>query len=315
MVKQLNVLVTGAAGFIGKKLVQNLLKSGYDVIGFDKKSEDINTELITGDIVFFDFDEILDDVDVVFHLAGLLGTTELFHRIIEAEKVNVVGTLNLLESMRRKDVDKIVFTSKPNMWKHNAYTISKENCERYLDMYREIYGFKAVITRPFNVYGPNEPLIEYRKAVPYFIVQALKNENLEIFGNGEQMMDPIYVTDTVEALKLCSKKLPKETVEIGTREVISINHLAQKIIDLCESQSEIIHTPMRKGELDSSMITSNGNVENLLEFKPGINLDEGLKMTIEWYNSHLNDFSKIYEFKKEDFSRAIEPKEQRIHGK
>lgn len=296
----LKALVTGAAGFIGKELVQRLLKTGYEVIGFDKKHADIRTDLITGDIVSFNFDNLLDNVDVVFHLAGLLGTTELFHRIVEAEMVNVVGTLNLLESMRRKDIDKIVFTSKPNIWKHNAYTISKENCERYLDMYNEMYGFKSVITRPFNVYGPDEPLEEYRKAIPYFIVAALKNEPLEIFGDGTQTMDSIYVEDVAKALVKCAEVLPEEVVEIGTSKPLTVNSLAGKIIELCESKSEIIHKPMRKGETNPN-VNSNGNMEHILGFKAETDIETGFRLTIKWYKEHLANFNEIYKFKDEDF--------------
>ncbi len=296
----MKALVTGASGFIGKVVVQRLLKTGYEVIGFDKNYIDINTDLITGDIVSFNFDSITEDVDIVFHLAGLLGTTELFHRPIEAEMVNVVGTLNLLESMRKKDVDKIVFTSKPNIWKQNIYTISKENCERYLDMYKEIYGFKSVITRPFNVYGPDEPLQEYRKAIPYFIVSALKNEPLEIFGDGTQTMDSIYVEDVAKALVKCAEVLPDDVVEIGTSKPLTVNFLAEKIIELCESKSKIIHKPMRKGETDPN-INSNGNMEDILDFKAETDIETGFKLTIEWYKKHLSDFNEIYEFKNEDF--------------
>jgi nucleoside-diphosphate-sugar epimerase len=299
---QLKALVTGAAGFIGKELVQTLLKTGYDVVGFDKKAADIGTDLIVGDILSFNFDEVLDDVDVVFHLAGLLGTTELFHRIIEAEKVNVIGTLNLLESMRKNGIKKFIFTSKPNTWRYNAYTITKENCERFIEMYQEIYNFKPVITKPFNVYGPDEPLEEYRKAIPYFIVAALKNEPLEIFGDGEQTMDCIYVKDVAKALVKCAEILPEEIVEIGTSEPLTVNFLAKKIIDLCGSDSEIIHKPMRKGETDPN-ICSNGNMERLLGLKYKTDMENGLKFTIEWYREHLDDFKEIYKFKDEDFGK------------
>lgn len=294
-------MVTGAAGFIGKHLIKELINKGMDVVAFDRKYEIFKTEFIKGNLTNFNFDKILGDIDVIFHLAGLLGTTELFHKVIEAEKVNVLGTLNLLESMRRKDVNKIVFTSKPNIWKYNVYTISKENCERYLEMYKEIYGFETVITRPFNVYGPDEPLDEYRKAVPYFIVKALKDENIEIFGDGTQTLDPIYVEDVITALIKCSEKLPEEVVEIGTSASISVNGIAERIINLCQSNSEIVHKPMRRGEPDNSYISANGNIERLLEFKPKINLNVGLKRTIEWYKNHLDEFNNIYKFKEEDF--------------
>lgn len=297
----MKALVTGAAGFIGRHLVRELIKEEHEVVAFDKQQGNVGTEFVQGDIVSFNFDEILDDVDVVFNLAGLLGTTELFHRIIEAEKVNVLGTLNLLESMRRNDVEKIVFTSKPNMWKYNVYTITKENCERYLEMYREIYGFKPVITRPFNVYGPEEYLIEYRKAVPYFIIAALRNEPIEVFGDGEQTMDVIYVDDTAKALIKCAEKLPKETIEIGTSEPLKVKDLAKKIVKLTNSESEIIHKPMRKGETNPKYICANGNMKRLIGFKPITNLKEGLSKTIKWYKENLDEFKEIYKFKDEDF--------------
>jgi len=299
----LNALVTGASGFIGKHLVQKLINDGYTVVAFDKKKENIGTRFVQGDIVSFNFDEILEGVDTVFHLAGLLGTTELFHRIIEAEEVNVLGTLNLLESMRKNNVKKLVFTSKPNMWKYNVYTITKENCERYLKMYRKIYDFKIVITRPFNVYGPSEYLIEYRKAIPYFIVAALQNEQLEVFGDGEQTMDPIYVDDAVGALIKCAEKLPQETVEIGSSEPVKVKDLGEEIIKLTRSESKIVYKPMRRGEMGPKYICANNNMEHLLGFKPRVKLKEGLEMTIKWYKEHLNEFEEIYSFKDEDFFR------------
>ena len=292
----MRALVTGSAGFIGGTLVQELKTNGYEVIGFDKRKAQLQ-----GNIVNFNFDKILKDTDVVFHLAGLLGTTELFHRVIDAEKVNVIGTLNLLESMRRNDVSRIIFTSKPNIWKYNVYTITKENCERYLEMYREIYGIKSVIARPFNVYGPCEYITEYRKAVPYFIVMALRNEPIEIFGYGKQNMDAVYVDDTVKALRICAEKVPKETVEIGTSKPVSVNDLAEKIVKLTSSKSEIVHISMRKGEFNSERLYANGNMERLLGFKPQTSLHDGLKMTIKWYREHLNEMTNIYKFNKEDF--------------
>ena len=300
----MKILVTGAAGFIGRHLVKGLLRRGYQVVGFDKRKENIGISFICGDITAFNFDEIFKegDIEIVFHLAGLLGTTELFHRIIEAERVNVLGTLNLLESMRKNDITKIIFVSKPNIWKYNVYTITKENCERYLEMYREIYGFKCVITRPFNVYGPGELLKEYRKAIPYFIIAALKNKPLEVFGTGEQTMDAIYIDDVIEALILSAEKMPKEVVEIGTGKPIKVRDLARKIIELTGSKSKVVYKPMRKGEtFPSPIIRANGNMERLLGFKPRVSLEVGLKKTIEWYKNNLDMFEEIYSYKEEDF--------------
>ena len=301
------ILVTGAAGFIGRHLVRALVKEGVDVIAFNKKPinfENPNVRTIVGDILKYDFEHLFrqEEIEGIFHLAGLIGTTELFHRIIEAEMVNVVGLLRILEAMRKSDVERIVFTSKPNVWKNNVYTITKENAERYLNMYREVYGMKAVITRPFNVYGPEEYLTEYRKAIPYFIVASLRNEPLEIFGTGEQTMDPIYVEDVVQALIRSYFIAPKEVVEIGSSKPIRVIDLARKIIELTGSSSKIVHLPMRRGEpIDIFDIRADGRMSLIIGYEPKIDLDMGLSMTVEWYREHLDEFSDYYRYTKEDF--------------
>jgi nucleoside-diphosphate-sugar epimerase len=300
----LRTLVTGAAGFVGKHLVRKLLAEGHEVIAFDKRGCYLGTKTIRGDIASFDFEEILKDVNVVFHLASLLGTAELFHRIIEAERVNVIGTLNLLEAMRKNEVNKILFTSKPNVWKYNPYSITKEACERYLEMYRYVYGLQAVIVRPYNIYGPAEELVEYRKAIPYFVIAALRGEPLEIFGNGEQTMYAIYVDYEVEALIRSAEVAPKETVEIGSSKPIKVKHLAERILDLTHATSPIVHVPMRRGEENVCEIRANGNISRLIGFSPKITLNEGLKRTIDWYSKHLDEFGTIYEFKPEDFAKT-----------
>lgn len=297
----MKTLVTGAAGFIGRHLVRRLLNEGHEVIGFDVRARALGTKTFRGDIASFNFDEILDEVDVVFHLASLLGTTELFHRIVEAEQVNVLGTLNLLEAMRRKNVNRIVFTSKPNIWKHNPYTITKETCERYLEMYRYVYGFESIIVKPYNIYGPAEDLAEYRKAVPYFVLAAVKGEPLEIFGDGEQTIDPIYVDDAIEALERCAQVAPKEIVEIGNSKPVKVIQLAEKVLELTNSSSSIVHIPMRRGEDYTGEIFANGNMRRLIGFSPNVSLDEGLRRTIKWYSRNLDDFSCIYKLKPEDY--------------
>ena len=300
----MRTLVTGAAGFVGKHLVRRLLAEGHQVIAFDKRECSLGTKTIRGDVASFDFEELLKDVNVVFHLASLLGTAELFHRIIEAERVNVIGTLNLLEAMRKNEVNKILFTSKPNVWKYNPYSITKETCERYLEMYRCVYGLQAVIVRPYNIYGPAEELVEYRKAVPYFVIAALRGEPLEIFGDGEQTMDAIYVDDAIEALVRSAEAAPKETVEIGSSKAVKVKYLAERILDLTQATSPIVHIPMRRGEENACEIRANGSMSRLLGFSPRITLDEGLKRTIDWYSKHLNEFDTIYEFKPEDFAKT-----------
>jgi len=303
------VLVTGGCGFIGRHLVRELVERVVgeirvvDIkIDSEFKSEMPTVKFWESDANLLDapeWEQLMEGIDVVYHLSGLLGTTELFDRVIEAERVNVLGTLNLLEAMRKHHVRKIVFASKPNMWKHNVYTITKENCERYLSMYHEIYGMKPIILRPFNVFGPEEKIEQYRKAVPYFLISALRNEPLEIFGSGEQTMDLIYVTDCVKAFVI-SAHVPDsvgKVIEIGSGTEVSVNELASLIVKMTVSKSEITHLPMRKGEVENSKIkASTEDMQEILKFKPEITLEEGLRRTIEHYKSNLDKY-EIYQFR------------------
>ena len=302
------VLVTGGCGFIGRFLVRELAKKGVDEIKVIDINIDGKLKAEAPDVSFQEVDVsllntprweyLLEGIDTVYHLGGLLGTSELFSRVIEAEQVNVLGMLNLLEAMRKHHVQKIVFASKPNMWKHNVYTITKENCERYLSMYHEIYGIKPVILRPFNVYGPEEKVEQYRKAVPYFIISALKDEPIEIFGSGEQTMDLIHVRDCVEAFIISgnNRSATGRTIEVGSGTEVSVDRLARLIIKLAGSKSEIKHLPMRKGEVANSRIRADiRDMEEILKYKPRITLVEGLNETIEHYRSNLDRY-KVYQF-------------------
>jgi len=305
----MKVLVTGGSGFIGRAIVRELLKKEYDVKVFDiELDDDLVKELPEVEFVKKNIleDEInLEGIDVVYHFAGLLGTSELFSRIVEAEKVNVVGSLRLLEAMRKYDVKKIVFASKPNVWKHNVYTITKENCEKFLHMYREIYGIKTVILCPFNVYGSDEKIEQYRKAVPYFIISAIKNKDIEIFGDGSQTMDLIYVKDVAKFAVMCGENpsVINEKIEIGSGVETPVKDLAEKIIKLAGSKSKIKYLKMRKGEVAKTHLKAdlrslkkvNIEVETMIT-----ELSDGLSKTIKHYQNNLDKYNKIYKFKESE---------------
>jgi UDP-glucose 4-epimerase len=295
-------LVTGGTGFIGRHLVRELARNA-DVVVVDKwkdtEFDKTNVVVHQGNVAimgFADWDRLLDGVDTVYHLCGLLGTSELYSRIVEAERVNVLATLTLLEAMRRNGIMRMVYISKPNMWRHNVYTINKENCERYLEMYQAIYGLEATILRPFNVYGPEERIEHYRKAVPYFIIAALKNEPLEVFGDGEQTMDLIYVRDCVKGFIAAGQpEAVGMTLELGSGQDVSVNKLASMIIDLAASKSEIKHIAMRKGETPHSVIRADTTaMKQVCGFTTETTLERGLSESINYYARHLDEFS-IYQ--------------------
>jgi len=297
----MKALVTGGGGFIGRHLVRCLIDDGVGVTVLDKNVEDRLREEMPG-VCFYQCDmmsptvqweEILDGVDVVYHLAGMLGTSELFDIIIDAECVNVLGTLLMLEAMRKYGVKKIVYTSKPNVWKYNPYTITKENTERYLRMYHEIYGLHPVILCPYNVYGPEEYINDYRKAVPYFIISAIQNKPIEIYGDGKQTVDLIHVEDAVRAFISASKidEYIPEKIEIGSGVETVVNDLADFIIELADSKSEIVHIPMRKGEDEGTRLWADTRVmRDVLKSENTIDLHEGLLSTIKHYRDHLERY-------------------------
>ncbi len=308
----MKAVVTGGCGFIGRFVADELLSRDYEVaivdvfIDEEMKKSHPKLKFYKVDISQINnpqWDKIFPEVNAVFHLAGLLGTSELFSRIIEAECINVIGTINILEAARKHNVSKIIFTSKPNVWKYNVYTITKENCERYLDLYHNIYGIKSFILCPFNVYGPEEKIEYYRKAVPYFIISALKNEPIEIFGNGNQTMDLVFVEDVAKAIVTASETpgAVNKKIEIGSGVETKVINLAKKIIDMTNSTSEIKNLSMRKGEVPETHLCADiKTTHKIIGYTPNTSLEDGLKKTINHYKNNISKYGKIYKFKKED---------------
>lgn len=304
-------LVTGGAGFIGRHLVNELAQNrGHEVVVLDYE---IENELFDGmdrvsqhlvDIRNIDQHHgLLEGVDAVYHLAGLLGTTELYSRVVEAEEINVLGTVKLLEAMREHGVERILYTSKPNMWRHNIYTITKTNGARYVEAYDEVYGFDSTIVKPYNVYGPDERLDIYRKAVPYFIVAALQGDPLEVFGSGRQTMDLLYVDDAARMFADLAETDASsgETVELGSGEPVTVNALAEEVVELVGSESPIEHVPMREGEDEDSLVVADTSAMNrVLGIPDLVPRREGLLNTIKHYEDNLEAYSgNIYEFDEE----------------
>jgi len=288
-------VVTGGAGFIGTNLLR-FLKTKYPkarFVSFDIASPIFpvsGVDYIHGDIrSYFHLKKIIRRSDKVFHLASELGTHESFLNPDTINEVNIEGTQNLLELAKEHDFFLFV-ASKPNVWL-NPYSISKDCAEKYVQMYVKEFGVKAVILKWFSVYGPYQYVYKYQKAVPFFICQALGNKPLFIYGNGEQEGDFIYVEDAVRAADLAiERKLFGEIIEFGFGKGIKINDLAKKIIELSNSKSAIKHLPMRRGETPNSKIFANTEkMKKLLQFSPRVNLEQGLKKTIDFYRNHLEN--------------------------
>lgn len=281
------VLITGGAGFIGSHLAEALHKRGDKVYVFDvekPKFEKVST-FIKGDIrkkkeVFTAF----KGKDLIFHLAGILGTHETVSKPIPTTKTNVIGTLNALDASLKYQAE-FIFISKPNVWL-NPYTISKVASESYTLMYHKEFGLPIKIIVWFNVYGPRQKYLTVQKAIPTWIMQAFHNEPLTVFGDGKQTMDLIFTKDTVEAtLKIAdSLKCLGKKIEVGSGLESEINKIANLIIKLTKSKSKIKHFPMRRGETVHTRIKANLKLlKELTGFVPKTPLKNGLIETIKYY--------------------------------
>lgn len=292
------ILVTGGKGFIGSHLIDKLLKQNFDITTYDRSEKTVRYEgwdkvkHTQGDILDKELiGQTVANFDYVFHLAGVLGTSETIENIYEAVELNIVGELNVLEALRRYNKKGLVITIGGIEWL-NPYAITKLAAEKFALMYIQEFNLDVKVVRGLNTYGPRQKHQPVKKAVPNFILNALQDKPMEIYGDGNQILDLVYVKDLVEVMVRAMKfngKIP-HVIDAGTGIKITVNQLADTIIKLTCSKSKIVYLPMRKGEPKNSVTL--GKVDTLKEigYIPTTSLEEGLKKTIPWYMNFLKEF-------------------------
>lgn len=290
----MKVLVTGGSGFIGGHVVQELERRKYCVDIFDLVSPSYytNANFIQGNITE-PLPMIATEYVAVFHCAGLLGTSELFNRVIEAERVNVLGTLNVLDwACHNSDIADDIYVIQPNLlgdWL-NPYMQTKQQAERYGMMYHEQHGLKYLSIVPTDVYGPRQHWSQ-RKAAPLFMIQAILGEPLSVHGDGNSWVNYVFVRDVarfmIDAYEtgVYGKRIPLSSPE----DDMGVGEFAGLVIAVAESKSVIEYVPMRKGQpgdiekiehsLESAM-----KIMDLATLTP---LETGLKESIAWYRGIL----------------------------
>ncbi len=312
-----NILITGGAGFIGSHLADRLLEKYHHVKIIDNfspyyspqlKHQNINHnkgnpsfEIIEGDIK--DKDAIktaLKDTEIIYHLASQPGIKTSVDNPQKTNDINVNGTLNILNQMRNTGIKKIIFQSSSSVYGKvkslpfseneqkkpvSPYGVSKLACEHYVRVFSELYGFKMTIIRPFTVYGPR---MRPDLAIAIFTKNALKNEPITIFGDGNQTRDFTHVNNVVDANIRAMTKGDAETFDIGTGRAYSVNDLIEKIIKITGSASKIIHTDKRQGDTQNTLADTS-KAKKILGWEPKISLDEGLKDYTEWFKSDPNN--------------------------
>jgi len=306
------ILVTGAQGFIGQFVVENLIKNNYKVLAFDRHNKlkftdaSKNIETILGDIRdFVAVNEAVALSDGVIHLAAVLGTSETVDEPRPAIETNIYGSLNVFQSCRQYKVP-CSYICVGNYWMHNSYAITKTTAEKLALMFNKEHGTKISIVRALNAYGPRQKAFPVRKIIPNLIIPALKNEDLIIYGDGEQIMDMIYVEDVAEILVRSLTQQhenfifePKQydldnpiKFDAGSGIRTTVNEIAEMVINLVGS-GRIKHVPMRAGEPERSIVL--GNPESLKPLYEGkipslTSLEQGLIKTISFYQKHLGEY-------------------------
>lgn len=303
----MKVLVTGGMGFIGRYVVEELLTNGHTPIIFDHHRR-LAKEYPEGVEVFHG--DIMDDVAVTeamahceswIHLAAVLGTQETIKNPRPAAKSNLVGGLNILEAAAQYNLPG-TYIAVGNHWMNNTYSITKTMIERFIDMYNRNRGTKINIVRVVNAYGPRQLAAEpygcgkVRKITPAFACRAILGHPIEVYGDGKQVSDMVYVSDVAKALVRATEKAKEgvvfpRVVEVGPTENKTVGEIAELINEIAGGKSEIVNLPMRPGENVGDRVTADNSTLSLVEMDPLdlVPLREGMEKTVAYFDQYLTE--------------------------
>jgi len=308
------VLVTGAGGFIGSHLVEELVKRGARVKAFVRYTSrgDIGLlrylnlekepEIIYGDLrdkwaVF----EAVKGVDIIFHLGAVISVAYSYVHPEEVIDVNTRGTLNILHAVKEYKIENVVYVSTSEVFGNpryipideehpkraqSPYAASKIAADEIVRSFNLSYGMNVKTVRPFNTYGPGQSL---RAVIPWIIYQAL-NRDVIYLGNIHTRRDFTYVSDTVKGILLMAEKGPYgEELNLGTGTSFSIKEIVEIVSEIMGKNLKIVEKKERKRPERSDiveLVSSNKKARKLLGWEPETNFKDGIKSTIEWIDMH-----------------------------
>ena len=312
MVKILKVLITGGAGFIGRWTAKEFLDNGHSVIVLDNLVNSTKQNIrefepnksfkfIKGDILNKSLLAKIfkTDIDLCIHLDALINVQESIEKPSIYFETNVVGTQNLLENCRKHDV-KFVLMSTCMVYNTSAtqaineehpikpaspYSGSKVAAEYLALSYYYSYNLPVVILRPFNTYGPYQKSNLEGGVVSIFLNRKLQAKNLIVFGNGSQTRDLLYVEDCARFVyeSAFNKNAVGQIINGGYGQDIAINDLAYKIV---HDKSRIEHVKHHHPQAEiPKLLSDNSKAKKILNWKPRISLDKGIKKTENWIKS------------------------------
>ena len=310
----MNIVITGGSGFVGSYLCERLINDGHEIIVVDNlltgSTENINHLMQNENFSFIEHDvqnhiEIENKVDYVLHFASAASPKAYTEHPVNTLKAGSVGTINTLGLAKKHDAeyllastsevygDPLISPQTEEYWgnvnpngERSMYDEAKRFAEAAVATYSRSYDLKTKIVRIFNTYGPRMQLNDGR-VVTNFIVQALKNENITIYGDGSQTRSFSYVEDTVAGIISLMNSSEYDVFNIGNPNEMTVGQLAEKIIELTDSTSEIkyLELPNDDPKQRKPDITK---AKTKLNWEPKVNLEDGLTKTIKWVEGQLS---------------------------
>lgn len=301
----MNFLITGAAGFLGSSLANHLAREGHQVRGLDDLSTG-DPQALAPDVHFTRGDvsdrpklwTLLQEVDVVYHLAARVSVPESILYPRDYNNVNVGGTVALMEAMRDVGVRRVVLASSGAVYgdladqplkesttpaPRSPYAVSKLSAEYYVRTIGGLWGIETVSLRIFNAYGPGQHLpASHPPVVPHFLKQALRGGSLVVHGDGNQTRDYVFVDDVVSAMVAAATapNINGLTINIGSGKETSLRELVKAVQNVTGNETEVLYNSKTSSGV-SRLCADLSLAKEKLGYHPSIKLEDGLRLTIK----------------------------------
>lgn len=301
----MKILVTGGAGFIGSHVTKLLLDKGHQVTVLDNLSHG-SKDVIDNRANFHQIDlldqdsleKILPQTEIVIHMASLIEVNESVNKPVEFAQNNIIGTVKLLEAMRKVGVKKIIFSSSacvygnpkntpitedyPLEQQENPYGLTKVSMEQFCMLYHTLFNFDVTILRYFNPYGPGELHAPETHAIPNFIKTTLEKKAIPLYWRGEQTRDFIYIDDLAKAHIAPLEQTGLHIYNVGTEKGVKVIEVVKIIFKILGYEVNIEDKGERKGDVPT-LVASSSKIKDELGWEAKVDLEEGLKRTIEFF--------------------------------
>ena len=309
----MKIMITGGMGFIGSHLCEQLLMEKHDLVvltkSFLKKHNiaNISKKIKIEKIDVTDFKRLGQSIqknkpNVIIHLAGQTSHSQSFKQPLNDIDSNAKSTLFILEEIRKSKLkcrfilgstfivigrpQKIPIDEKTPCWPTTVYGANRLASEHYCKIYHEVYGLDTVTFRITNSFGPREQVISTKNAVNFLIYEAFKGNIITIFKKGKFFRDLIYISDVISGIKTIMKKGKSgELYWISSGKKIWFYELAKLLEKLTNAKVKFVKTPNYTKKVDVGNFVVNNSKLRSLGWKPKINLDEGIKKTLEYFKS------------------------------